>query len=48
MKRFGPDLELNANFSDEHYKAPIYLPGQQNVTNTTIQLTWYPERHVSF
>jgi hypothetical protein len=48
VKRLGPDFELNANFSDEHYKVPIYLPSQQTVTTTTIQLTWYPERHVSF
>jgi Capsule assembly protein Wzi len=48
VKRFGPDFELNANFSDEHYKAPIYLPGEQNVTNTTIQLTWFPSWQASF
>ncbi len=48
VKRFGKDLELNANFTYEGYKAPIYLPGQQNVTVTTIQLTWFPTRKVSF
>jgi hypothetical protein len=47
VKRLGPDFELNATFSDEHYKAPN-LPGQQNVTNTTIQFTWYPSWQSSF
>ena len=48
VKRFGDDFEVNGNFAYEHYKAPIYLPGQQTVTTTTIQLTWFPERKVSF
>jgi hypothetical protein len=48
VKRLGSDFELNAFFSGEHYKAPIYLPGGQTVTSTTIQLTWFPERKVSF
>jgi len=48
VKRFGKDFEVNGNFALEHWKAPIYLPGQQTVTTTTIQLTWFPERKVSF
>jgi hypothetical protein len=48
VKRIGKDFEINGNFSLEHWKAPIYLPGQQTVTTTTIQLTWFPERKVSF
>lgn len=48
VKRIGRDLELKGNFTFERYKAPIYLPGQQTVTATTIQLTWFPERKVSF
>jgi len=48
VKRFGHDLELKGDFTFEHYKAPIYLPGQQTVTATTFQLTWFPERKVSF
>jgi len=48
VKRFATDLELDANFAYEGYKAPIYLPGKQNVTVTTIQLTWFPTRKVSF
>jgi len=48
VKRIGKDFEVNGNFAYEHYKAPIYLPGQQTVTTTTIQLTWFPERKVSF
>lgn len=45
-KRLGKDLELNANFTYERWKAPIYLPGEQTVTNTTVQLTWFPERRL--
>jgi hypothetical protein len=48
VKRIGKDFEINGNFAYEHWKAPIYLTGQQTVTTTTIKLTWYPERKVSF
>ena len=48
VKRIGKDFEINGNFALEHWKAPIYLPGQQTVTTTTIKLTWYPERKVTF
>lgn len=48
VKRFRKDLELKGDFTFEHWNAPIYLPGRQTVTTTTIKLTWYPERKVSF
>jgi hypothetical protein len=48
VKRIGKDFEINGSFAYERWKAPIYLPGQQAVTTTTIQLTWFPERKVSF
>jgi hypothetical protein len=48
VKRIGKDFEINGNFALEHWKAPIYQPGQQTVTTTTIKLTWFPERKVSF
>ncbi len=48
VKRIGKDFEINGNFSYERWKAPIYVPGPQTVTNTTIQLTWFPQRKVSF
>jgi hypothetical protein len=49
VKRIGKDFEVNANFSYEQWKAPIYLPpGQQTVTTTSIQLTWFPKGKVSF
>jgi hypothetical protein len=48
VKRIGKDFEINGNFTYERWKAPIYLPGQQSVTTTTIQLTWFPNRKVSF
>ena len=48
VKRIRKDLEINGNFTYERWKAPVYLPGQQTVTATTIQLTWFPGRKVSF
>jgi hypothetical protein len=48
VKRIGKDFEVNGNFSYEKWKAPIYLSGQQTVTTTTLQLTWFPQRKVSF
>jgi hypothetical protein len=48
VKRIKNDLEINGRFTYEHWKAPIYLPGQQTVTATTIQVTWFPGRKVSF
>jgi len=48
VKRIGKDIEINGNFAYEHWKAPIYLQGQQTVTTTTVQITWFPGRKVSF
>ncbi len=48
VKRIGKDFEIDGRFAVEHYKAPIYLPGEQTVTTTNIQLTWFPQRKVSF
>ena len=47
VKRFGPELELRGNLALERWKAPVYLPGQQNVTAMTIQLTWHPQEKMS-
>ncbi len=48
VKRLREDLELNGQFTFEHWKAPIYLDGQQTVTSTTVQLTWFPKRRIRF
>ena len=55
VKRIGKNFEVSGNFALEHWKAPIYPTGtptypagQQTVTTTTIRLTWFPERKVSF
>lgn len=48
LKRVGKDFEINGNFALEHWKAPIYLPGQQTVTTTTVQLTWFPKNKLSY
>ncbi len=48
VKRLGRNVEMKGDFTFERYKAPVYLPGLQTVTATTFQLTWYPERKVSF
>jgi len=48
VKRIAKNFEINGNFTYERWKAPIYLPGEQRVTTTTIKLTWFPQRKVSF
>ena len=55
VKRLARDLELNGNFTFEHWRAPVYPSGtptypagQHTVTATSIQLTWYPNRKVAF
>jgi hypothetical protein len=48
IKRIGKDFEVNGNFTYERWKAPIYLPGEQTVTATTVQLTWFPGRKLCF
>jgi hypothetical protein len=48
VKRVRKDLEIKGAFSFEHWKAPIYLPGQKTVTTMTVQLTWFPGRKVNF
>jgi hypothetical protein len=48
VKRIGRDFEINGQFNAVQWKAPIYMPGAQTTTATTIQLTWFPERKVSF
>jgi hypothetical protein len=48
VKRLTPSLELNAGFVHENWLAPLYMTGKQSVTNTSFQLTWYPDRKVSF
>jgi hypothetical protein len=47
-KRLGKDLEISGNFTFERWKAPIYLPGPNTVTVTTLQLTWFPQKKASF
>lgn len=48
IKRVGRDFEINGNFTYERYKAPVYLRGSQTVTNTSIRLTWFPNRSINF
>lgn len=48
VKRIRQDIEVNGSFMVEQYKAPIYLPGQQTVTTTNVQVTWYPRKKVSY
>lgn len=55
VKRVKRDLEINGNFTLEHWEAPIYPTGtpvypapQHTVTTTNIQLTWFPTRKLNF
>jgi hypothetical protein len=42
LKRIRPEVELDARYQYESWKAPIYLPGAQSNNAFTIQLTWFP------
>ncbi len=55
VKRIGRDFSIDGRFTVEHWKAPVYPTGtplypapNNTVTTTTIQLTWFPQRKVSF
>lgn len=48
VKRIGKDFEIDGRFAFERWKAPIDLPGAHTATATTVRLTWYPGRKVSF
>jgi len=48
VKRIRNDFEVRGDFSFEQYKAPIYRQGLQSATSTSIRLTWFPSRSVSF
>ncbi|MGD0731258.1 MAG: capsule assembly Wzi family protein [Terracidiphilus sp.] len=55
VKRIGKQFEINGNYTYERWQAPIYPTGtpvypagQQTVNATTIRLTWFPERKISF
>lgn len=43
-KRIGRDFAVSGKFTAEHWKAPVYLSGDQTVTSTRIQVTWYPRK----
>jgi hypothetical protein len=43
VKRFGPDVEMNAWVQYEGWKAPVYKTGKQSNTAIAFQLTWYPQ-----
>ena len=43
VKRIRQDIEVDAWFQHEGWKAPIYLPGQQTNNAFTAQLTWFPK-----
>lgn len=47
-KRLSKNIELSGSFAYERWKAPIYDSRAHTVTNTTIQITWFPERKTEF
>jgi Capsule assembly protein Wzi len=55
VKRLGQQFEINGKFAWERWKAPVYNSGvpvypatENNVTTTTIQLTWYPQSKTTY
>ena len=47
VKRLTRDVELNAWFQKEQWKAPIWKQGQQGSTTAAFQVTWYPQLHTT-
>ena len=47
VKRIRPDVELNASFQHESWKAPIYKTGAQNDNAFTMQITFFPKLKTS-
>jgi Capsule assembly protein Wzi len=43
VKRIGPNVEVNAWYQRENWKAPIYLPGAQGNNTFTVQVTFFPK-----
>ncbi len=48
QKRFFKDIELQAFFAHETWKAPIYKIGAQDDNVIQARITWYPEKQKSF
>jgi hypothetical protein len=47
VKRFGKDVEMNAYYQYEGWKAPIYKSGLQKNNTISVQLTWFPKLRTS-
>lgn len=43
VKRLRPQLEMNAWYTYEHWKAPIWKTGPQSDSTIAAQFTWYPQ-----
>jgi hypothetical protein len=48
IKRLRRDVELNAWFQEERWKAPVWKAGQQSSTTGAFQVTWYPKMRSGF
>ena len=48
QKRFFKDIELQAFFAHEEWKAPIYKTGLQNDNVIQARITWFPEKQKTF
>ncbi len=48
VKRFRRNYEVRCVLDFERWKAPVYESGPHSVTNTTIQLTWFPQAKRSY
>jgi hypothetical protein len=43
VKRIGPNVEVNAWYQRENWKAPVYLPGAQGNNTFSVQVTFFPK-----
>ena len=47
VKRLRPNIELNASYQRENWKAPVYMAGGQSNNTVTFQVTFFPKLKTS-
>ncbi len=47
LKHLGHDMEADAWFQYERWKAPVYMTGAQSNFTGVVQITWYPKLRTS-
>ena len=48
VKRLGKAIEFHGSFTWQRWTAPSDRSGVQTVTSTSLRITWFPDRKISF